>query len=89
MTCPWCWTARSVTPNWKPLAFKTEKKLLRSLNLFDVYEGDKIEAGKKSYAISFLLQDDTQTLTDQQIDKGYGRLMSSFEGSWGQIMGGA
>ena len=49
-----------------------------------MYEGDKIEAGKKSYAISFLLQDDTQTLTDQQIDKVMERLMSSFEGSWGR-----
>ncbi|MFZ7107396.1 MAG: phenylalanine--tRNA ligase subunit beta [Bacteroidota bacterium] len=68
------------------LAFKTEKKLLRSLNLFDVYEGDKIEAGKKSYAISFLLQDDTQTLTDQQIDKVMERLMSSFEGELGAVI---
>lgn len=51
------------------IARKTEKKLLRDISLFDVYQGDKIEAGKKSYAVRFVLRDDSQTLTDKQIDK--------------------
>lgn len=51
------------------IAFKTGKQLLKKINLFDVYEGDKIEAGKKSYAISFILQDENKTLTDKEIDK--------------------
>jgi phenylalanyl-tRNA synthetase beta chain len=50
-------------------AFKAEKKLLKKITLFDVYEGEKIEAGKKSYAISFTLRDDEKTLTDQEIEK--------------------
>ncbi|MCB8999584.1 MAG: phenylalanine--tRNA ligase subunit beta [Bacteroidales bacterium] len=50
-------------------AYKAERKLLRNINLFDVYEGDKIAEGKKSYAISFTLRDDEKTLTDQQIEK--------------------
>ena len=61
------------------LATKTERNLLKSINLFDVYEGDKIEAGKKSYAVSFILQDDEKTLTDKQIDKVMERLMEAFE----------
>jgi len=48
--------------------------LLKNINLFDVYEGDKIEKGKKSYAVSFILQDMEQTLTDQQIDKTMQRI---------------
>ena len=51
------------------IAFETERKLLKSVSLFDVYEGKNLEAGKKSYAVSFLLQDETQTLNDKQIDK--------------------
>ncbi len=50
-------------------AVKAEKKLLKNVILFDVYEGEKIEAGKKSYAVSFTLRDDEKTLTDQQIEK--------------------
>lgn len=52
----------------RELAFKTEKKLLKSIGLFDVYEGDKIPAGKKSYALSLILQDEEKTLTDREID---------------------
>lgn len=51
------------------LAYQTEKQLLREVNLFDVYEGDKIGSGKKSYAVSFILQDENATLTDKQIEK--------------------
>lgn len=67
-------------------AFKTERKLLRGVQLFDVYQGDKIEAGKKSYAVSFLLQDDQQTLTDQQIEKTMERLMAALSKEVGAII---
>ncbi len=50
------------------IAFKVNKHLLKRVNLFDVYEGDKIEQGKKSYAVSFILQDENKTLTDKEID---------------------
>jgi phenylalanyl-tRNA synthetase beta chain len=50
------------------IAFKTEKKMLKQVQIFDVYQGDNLPAGKKSYALSFTLQDDEQTLTDKQID---------------------
>jgi len=61
------------------LAFKTERKLLKEVDLFDVYEGDKLPEGKKSYAISFLLQDETKTLADTQIDKIMQKLQQTFE----------
>ncbi|QXP62363.1 phenylalanine--tRNA ligase subunit beta [Polaribacter sp. HaHaR_3_91] len=61
------------------LAFQAEKKLLKEVDLFDVYEGDKLPEGKKSYAISFLLQDETKTLADKQIDKIMQKLQQSFE----------
>ena len=48
---------------------EAERKLLQSVELFDVYEGDKLPAGKKSYAISILLQDPEKTLQDKHIDK--------------------
>jgi phenylalanyl-tRNA synthetase beta chain len=68
------------------LAFRTEKKLLREVRLFDVFEGEKIGSGKKSYAVSFLLQDDQQTLTDQQIDKVMERMMNAFEKEVGAVI---
>jgi len=52
----------------KTIAFKTEKKLLKEVQVFDVYMGDKLPENKKSYALSFMLQDEEQTLTDKQID---------------------
>jgi phenylalanyl-tRNA synthetase beta chain len=52
----------------KQIAQKTERKLLQDVNVFDVYEGDKLPAGKKSYALSFILQDKEKTLTDKAID---------------------
>lgn len=61
------------------MAFKQEKKLLNRINLFSVYEGDKIEKGKKAYAISFFLQDKFKTLTDKQIDKSMNGLMNLYE----------
>jgi len=61
------------------IAYKAGKKLLRDIRLFDVYEGEKIGAGKKSYAMTFILQDDEQTLTEQQINKVMDGLMKAFE----------
>ncbi|MDN3673342.1 phenylalanine--tRNA ligase subunit beta [Flavobacterium branchiarum] len=61
------------------LAKQTEKSLLKDVNLFDVYEGEKLPEGKKSYALSFTIQDNTKTLTDAQIDKIMSKLQQSFE----------
>jgi len=60
-------------------AFQSERKLLKEVDLFDVYEGDKLPEGKKSYAVSFVLQDETKTLEDKQIDKIMQKLQQSFE----------
>jgi phenylalanyl-tRNA synthetase beta chain len=59
------------------IAFSTEKKLLREVNLFDVYQGDKLPEGKKSYAVSFLFRDEEQTLTDKHIEKSMERLVKA------------
>ena len=61
------------------LAFQTEKKLLQSVDLFDVYEGKKLPENKKSYAVSFVLQDSKKTLNDKQIDKIMKKLQQAFE----------
>lgn len=61
------------------LAFQTERNLLKSINLFDVYTGENLPEGKKSYAVSFTLQDKKSTLTDKQIDKIMGKLKSRYE----------
>ena len=50
------------------IAYQTEKKLLREVRLFDVYEGKNLPEGKKSYAVNFILQDNEKTLNDKQID---------------------
>ena len=63
----------------RTLAEKVERKLLRSVNLFDVYEGKGVPAGKKSYAVSFTLRDDEKTLKDKQIDKIMQRLILTYE----------
>ena len=63
----------------RDIAFATEKKLLKSVSLFDVYEGDKLPAGKKSYALGFVLEDKSQTLTDKQIERTMNNLQSQFE----------
>ncbi|MCD7962823.1 MAG: phenylalanine--tRNA ligase subunit beta [Rikenellaceae bacterium] len=61
------------------IALQTERKLLRSVSLFDVYEGDKLPEGKKSYALSFVLQDSEKTMTDNDIDKIVNKLIHQFE----------
>ncbi|NVJ88174.1 MAG: phenylalanine--tRNA ligase subunit beta [Flavobacteriaceae bacterium] len=61
------------------LAFQSERTLLKDVDLFDVYEGDKLPKGKKSYGISFMLQDENKTLEDKQIDKIMMKLQQTFE----------
>jgi phenylalanyl-tRNA synthetase beta chain len=61
----------------KGIAFKTEKKLIKDIQVFDVYMGDKNPAGKKSYALNFTLQDENQTLTDKQIDAVMQKIISN------------
>ena len=61
------------------LASKTETNLLKELNVFDVYEGNKIDSNKKAYSINFSLQDQNKTLTDKVIEKTMARLMKAFE----------
>lgn len=63
----------------KSIAFASERQLLRSVNLFDVYTGKGVPEGKKSYAISFILRDDTKTLNDKQIDKAMERIVMAYE----------
>ncbi|WP_298320546.1 phenylalanine--tRNA ligase subunit beta [uncultured Aquimarina sp.] len=65
------------------IAKQTEKQLLKDINLFDVYEGKNLPEGKKSYAVSFTLQDDHKTLTDKQIDKIMNKLQYNFENKLG------
>jgi len=60
-------------------AFQSERKLLKNVDLFDVYMGDKLPEGKKSYALSFILQDANKTLTDKQIDKIMTKLQEGFK----------
>ncbi len=64
-------------------AFKQAKKLLRQVGLFDVYRGDKIPAGKKQYALSFVIQDLERTLTDQDTERVMERLLSTFQKDFG------
>jgi phenylalanyl-tRNA synthetase beta chain len=52
---------------------------LKSVNLFDVYQGKNLPKGKKSYAVSFTLQDENKTLTDKEIDKIMSKLQNNFE----------
>ena len=63
----------------RKLAYETERKLLKTVSLFDVYEGDKIENDKKSYAVSFTLRDDSKTLTDTEIEKIMNQLIKTYE----------
>lgn len=65
------------------LALQSERKLLKEVSLFDVYEGSNLPEGKKSYAVSFILQDEEKTLTDKQIDKIMSKLQQSFESQLG------
>ena len=61
------------------VAYATEKKLLKEVSLFDVYEGKNLEPGKKSYAVNFVLQDETKTLNDKQIDGIMNKLIANLQ----------
>ena len=67
-------------------AFQSERKLLKEVDLFDVYEGDKLPEGKKSYALSFVLQDENKTLEDKQIDKIMNKLQQTFEKNFDAVL---
>jgi phenylalanyl-tRNA synthetase beta chain len=67
----------------KQAALKAEKNLIKNVGLFDVYEGENIEEGKKSYALSFIIQDEDKTLKDKQIDKIMNKLKGTFEHRFG------
>lgn len=70
------------------IAFKTEKKLLKKVSLFDVYEGDKIESGKKSYALGFILEDKERTLTDNVTTKVMDNILAQFQRQTGAKLRG-
>jgi len=63
----------------RDLAFRSERSLLQSVDLFDVYEGKGVPEGKKSYAVSYILRDDEKTLNDKQIEKIMQKLVSTYE----------
>jgi len=63
----------------RDIALRTERNILRDINLFDVYESDSLGNNKKSYAVSFILRDETKTLTDKNIDKVINNLIRAFE----------
>lgn len=67
-------------------AFKSARKLLKSVNLFDVYRGDKIPAGKKQYALSFTLQDLDKTLTDQDVERAMDGILNIFVHQFGATL---
>ncbi len=67
----------------RDVAFATERKLLKSVALFDVYEGDKLPAGKKSYALSFILEDKSRTLDEKTIERVMANLAAQFESRCG------
>jgi phenylalanyl-tRNA synthetase beta chain len=68
------------------VAKKSEKSLLKDINLFDVYQGKNLEAGKKSYAVSFTLLDSQATLNDKQIEKVMNKLIKAYEDELGATL---
>ncbi len=68
------------------IARQTEKSLLKAINLFDVYQGANLPEGKKSYAVSFVIQDNAKTLTDTQIEKIMGKLQTNLETELGATL---
>lgn len=70
----------------KNIAQKSERKLLKAVNIFDVYKGDKLPEGKKSYALSFVIQDEEKTLNDKQIDSIIQKLIINFEKETGAVV---
>ncbi|MDR2027008.1 MAG: phenylalanine--tRNA ligase subunit beta [Prevotellaceae bacterium] len=70
----------------RDIAFRTERKLLKNVGLFDIYEGDKLPAGKKQYALSFIIQDEEKTLTDKYIEQIMQNLLTAFEKEAGAVL---
>jgi phenylalanyl-tRNA synthetase beta chain len=70
----------------KSIAEKAGGRLLRKVGVFDVYQGDKIDPGKKAYALSFILQDQENTLTDKVIEKTMGKLIEAFQEQVGAVI---
>jgi phenylalanyl-tRNA synthetase beta chain len=70
----------------RSLILETEKRLVKNILAFDVYEGENLPAGKKAYALAFTLLDETKTLTDEEIDKTMERLMTAFEQKLGAVI---
>lgn len=70
----------------RKMVLNTEKRLIRDIIAFDVYEGDNLPAGKKAYALGFTLLDEAKTLTDEEIDKTMTRLMNAFEQTLGAVI---
>ena len=61
------------------VAYAAERKLLKKVELFDVYEGDKLPVGKKSYAVNFVLQDEAKTLNEKQIEKAMQNIIHNLQ----------
>jgi phenylalanyl-tRNA synthetase beta chain len=70
----------------RKMVLNTEKRLIREIIAFDVYEGENIPSGKKAYALGFTLLDENKTLTDEEIDKTMNRLMAAFEQTLGAVI---
>ncbi len=70
----------------KAIALKAEKKLIKEIGLFDVFEGKPLEEGKKSYSLRFILQDENKTLNDKQIDKLMNKLIALYEKELGALI---
>ena len=67
----------------KSISFKEEKKLLTSVDLFDVYEGKGIENGMKSYAVSFVFENEQKTMKDKEVDRIMNKIMKALENDLG------
>jgi phenylalanyl-tRNA synthetase beta chain len=70
----------------RDIAFRTERKLLKNVGLFDIYEGDKLPAGKKQYALNFIIQDEEKTLTDKYIEQMMQNLLVAFTKETGAVL---
>ncbi len=70
----------------RSLVMSTEKRLVKNILAFDVYEGENIPEGKKAYALAFTLLDESKTLTDEEIEKTMARLMQAFEQKLGALI---
>jgi phenylalanyl-tRNA synthetase beta chain len=72
----------------REVALQAERKLLKSVSLFDVYEGDKLPEGKKSYALSFVLEDKSRTLDERTIEKTMSNIQRQLEQKCGAVVRG-